>query len=79
MREKTYRMSSNLSTKNSTIPRRRILMNTCISTKRRTRAKKNPNSGTKKTKMTKMIMENMNTRRKGGTRSLTVSLLRNLY
>ena len=48
MREKYYRINLNLSTKNSSMPRRRILMNACISTNRRTQVKKNENSGTKK-------------------------------
>ena len=41
--------------KDYTILRRVIMMNTCISTKRRTQAKKNANSGTNKTTMRMMI------------------------
>ena len=79
MREKPYRMNLDLYRKKITMLRRRIVMNTCISTKRRTRAKKNVNLGMKKTIMTTMIKNNMKMRRNSGTRSLTVSLLRNLY
>ena len=79
MRYKYYRMKSNLSNNNSTMPRRRILMNTCISTKRRNRSKNNVNSGMKNITMTTMITDNMKTRRKSGTRYITGSLLRNLY
>ena len=76
MREKYYRMNSNLSTKNSTMPRRKILMNTCISMKRITWSENNANSGTKNKKMATMTTNKM---RKSGTRSLTGSLLWTLY
>ena len=79
MRDKAYRMNSTLSVKNDTVPRTRILMNTCISMKRRTRAKKNMNAGRKKTTMTKMIMKKMKTRSMSGTISLTGSSLQTLY
>ena len=79
MENKSYRMNSNLSTNNDTMPRRRILMNTCISIKRRTWAKKNANLGTKKTMMMTKITKNMKTMRKSGTISLTGSSLRTLY
>ena len=68
MREKSYRMNSGLSTKNSMMPRRRIFKNAHISTKRRNRAKNNANSGTNKTAIIMMIMNNMNTTRKSSTR-----------
>ena len=51
MREKYYRMNSKLSTKNSTMPRRRIFMNACISKKRRTLTKNNEKLGTKTIKI----------------------------
>ena len=51
MREKYYRMNSKLSTKNSTMPRRRVFMNACISKKRRTLTKNNEKLGTKTTKI----------------------------
>ena len=79
MRKKDCRMTSNFSTKNSTMTRRRILMNTFISTNRSTRAKNNSNSGTKKTKMMTIITKDMKMRRKSGTRYLTGISLRNLY
>ena len=55
MRDKVYRMNSNLYTKKSNMPRMGILMNICISTKRMIRTKKNDNEGMKNTTMTKMI------------------------
>ena len=79
MSYKYYKMNSNLSTKNSTMPRRRILKNACISKKRGTQAKKNSDSGTKKTMMTPMIKNNTKTRRKSGTIFLTGSSIRTLY
>ena len=79
MRETSYRMNSNFSTNNSTVPRRNIFMNTCILTKRRNRTKKNPNLGTKKTTMQMMITNKMNTRRNSDMISLTGSLIQNLY
>ena len=57
------------------MPKRNILMNTCVLTKRRTQAKNNENSGTNKTTMTKMIKKKKKTRRNSGTGSLTGSLL----
>ena len=59
--------------------RRRILMNTCISTKRRAQAKKKANSGMNKTMMTTMIMKKMKTNRRSGTKYLTGSSIQNLY
>ena len=59
-------MSLNFSTKKSTMPMSRILTNTCISTKRRNQAKRNENSGTKRTTMETMIKKNMKMRRKSG-------------
>ena len=78
MMEKYYRVNLNFSTKNSNMPRRRILMNAFISTKRRNREKKNVNSGTNKTIITTMITKKMKTRRNSGARSLTGSFLRTL-
>ena len=72
-------MNSDLPTKNSTMPRSRILMNTCISTKRRNWSKKNSKSGTKKTMMKRIITNKMKTRRKSGTRYLTGILLWTLH
>ena len=73
LRKKSYSIKSNLSTKNSTMLRRRILMNTCISTKRRTWANKNEISSTKKMTMMKMIAKKINMKRKMkiGIRNLT--------
>ena len=76
--EKAYMINLNLSIKNSTMARRSILMNTCISTKKRTRAKKNVKSGTKKTRTRTMITKKMNTRSKTGVRYLTGSFIRTL-
>ena len=68
--EKSYRINSNLHMKNSTMPRRKILMNTFISTRWRTRAKNNANLGTKKITMPMMITKKMNMRRKSGMISI---------
>ena len=78
MREKSYMMNSNFSTKNSNMPRRRIFMNTCIPIKRRNQSKNNANLGTKKTTMTTMIMKNTKTIRNSGMRYLTGSSLQTL-
>ena len=75
IREKYYRMNSKFSMNNINMTRRIILMNTCISTKRRNRVKKNENLGTKKTMMTTMITNKMKRRRKSGTIYLTRSFL----
>ena len=79
MRDKYYRMNLKLSTKNITMPRRSIFMNTCISTKRMTRANNDSNSVTKKTMVKMMITKKMKMRRNSGTRYLTVSSLQTLY
>ena len=79
MRDKYYRMKSKLSMNNSTMLRRRILMNTCISTKRGDRVKKNATSSIKKTTTMTMITKKMKTRSESGIRSLTGIFLRTLY
>ena len=75
MKDKSYRVVQ----KEQHRAEEEYFMNTCISTKRRNRAKNNANSVTNKTKMTKMITKKMKTRRKSGTIYLTGSLLRTLY
>ena len=77
--EKSYSMNSNLSAKNSTIRRRRILMNTCISKERRTRSKKNAKSSMNKKMITTMITNKIKTKRKSGMRFMTVNFLWILY
>ena len=79
MREKYYRMNANWYTNKNTMPRKMILMNTCISKKRRTHMKKNENLGTKKMTMATIITKNTKTRRKSGTRFLKGISLRTLY
>ena len=54
-------------------------MNTCVSKKRKNQAKKNANSGTKKTMIKMTITTNMKTRRKSGRIYLTRSSLHTLY
>ena len=68
-------MNFNLSTKNSTMLRKRIFTNKRILKKRRNWSKKNSELGKNSTTMTMMIMKNMKMRRNSGTIYLTGSSL----